>query len=813
MTASKNASKNYARSPQDAYAALSLKDLLDARDQYHIHLMRMTNVVATAVGYYRIRTDDSWPGDKPVVHGNNARTLLNSQVRPYSWPAVLVFVEEWINATEFGAQRKYDVNTMVPETLYLPDGRRVPVCVIEAPKEVANLLEPEAIRYPLNNIGSGHPVLVEVQNREHFATVACLATDGHKTYALTNRHVTGDEGQEIRSQLGGKETPIGVSAAGQATRIVFSEIYPGWPGRMTYVNLDVGLIDVTNLDQWTARLKNGEIMGPMVDLSSIDFPLSLIGRRVQGYGAATQEMLGEIHGLFYRYKSRGGFEYVADFFIGPRTPTDADPHPPAFVTQAGDSGTLWLLEPDTPETDNMALDGGKTEAPRPLAMQWGANRLYSALSARPQAYALATCLSTVCDLLDLDLVRDWNLDQPDTWGAVGHFAIASRVVTALSGAVPTLSKLMQNNALVISHDDNTILTNAFKNMGKDAVIPMADVPDFFWKHGSQGYSRAMEGPNHFADMDQPRPGDGVDLLTLCQDTQQIDANVWNTFYDSVKDLLNDTAVTPQHRGLLPFRVWQIFDAMVGFVKSNLMPEFICAAGVLTHYVGDSCQPLHISYLFDGDPRQFTVHTVHHINGTTSDTHIALGAGVHSAYEDTMVNTNRKEILDGLDNVPGVQKTQYVKSGFEAAVATVALMRDTIGKIDPDSLIQKYLQIKTNKSNVADEMWTDFGEKTIEVMQAGTHLLGVLWESAWVLGGGEDGNRDTSAIDPGDAMKICEPASFLPSYSIDQIGAVLLKPGNVPNGASNGPSTPSNGNGPAPKKKTAKKSTTTKKGRR
>ena len=78
-----------------------------------------------------------------------------------------------------------------------------------------------------------------------------------------------------------------------------------------------------------------------------------------------------------------------------------------------------------------------------------------------------------------------------------------------------------------------------QNMGKGAVIPMADVPDFFWKHGSQGYSRAMEGPNHFADMDQPRPGDGVDLLTLCQDTQQIDANVWNTFYDSVKDLLND----------------------------------------------------------------------------------------------------------------------------------------------------------------------------------------------------------------------------------------------------------------------------------
>ena len=25
------------------------------------------------------------------------------------------------------------------------------------------------------------------------------------------------------------------------------------------------------------------------------------------------------------------------------------------------------------------------------------------------------------------------------------------------------------------------------------------------------------------------------------------------------------------------------------------------AGILSHYVGDSCQPLHISYKFNGDP--------------------------------------------------------------------------------------------------------------------------------------------------------------------------------------------------------------------
>jgi hypothetical protein len=110
--------------PQSDYAALSLRDLLDARDQYHIHLMRYPNVVATAVGYYRIRNEDSWPGAKPVIKGEGPRRLDNSSVRAYSWPAVLVFVEKWADAAELAAGRRLNADKMVPSTLYLPDGRR-----------------------------------------------------------------------------------------------------------------------------------------------------------------------------------------------------------------------------------------------------------------------------------------------------------------------------------------------------------------------------------------------------------------------------------------------------------------------------------------------------------------------------------------------------------------------------------------------------------------------------------------------------------------------------------------------------------------
>src|SRR5262249_17342543 len=78
------------------YSDLSLLDLLAARDLYHLHLAERKGVIGTAVGRYLIRKEDSWPNDKVKRKGTGPRTLDNSEVRPYSWPCVLAFVERWI---------------------------------------------------------------------------------------------------------------------------------------------------------------------------------------------------------------------------------------------------------------------------------------------------------------------------------------------------------------------------------------------------------------------------------------------------------------------------------------------------------------------------------------------------------------------------------------------------------------------------------------------------------------------------------------------------------------------------------------------
>ena len=368
------------RHASNEFAHLSLRDLIEARDFYHTHLARHPNVVATALGPYRIRKEDSWPNDKRRHHGTGRRTLENSEARPYSWPSVLVFVSRWEDSKAFA----HRPNDLVPSTLYMPDGRRIPVCVVEAPRQERTDQTARDIAYPTNNIGPGQPLIARVQERAYVATVTCLVSDGHKVYALTNQHVTGEEGEVVFARVGGGDQRIGVSSSKKLTRLPLTELYPSFAGRDTFVNVDVGLVDLDNLDNWTAKVRDIGVVGPMADYSDINLSLSLVGCRVRGRGAASGPMLGEIHALFYRYKTSGGFEYVADLLIGPR---NAEPHArrsaaPAFQTLPGDSGTLWLLEPDDDRQHGKAVS---SEDFLPLAVQWGRNMLYSAGAAPRRA--------------------------------------------------------------------------------------------------------------------------------------------------------------------------------------------------------------------------------------------------------------------------------------------------------------------------------------------------------------------------------------------------------------------------------------------
>jgi hypothetical protein len=60
---------------------------------------------------------------------------------------------------------------------------------------------------------------------------------------------------------------------------------------------------------------------------------------------------------------------------------------------------------------------------------------------------------------------------------------------------------------------------------------------------------------------------------------------YRLFYDALG------AAKQSSRGLLRFRVWQFYDAMVYYVSKRKYDYFVAAAGILAHYLGDACQRL------------------------------------------------------------------------------------------------------------------------------------------------------------------------------------------------------------------------------
>jgi len=63
-----------------------------------VHLAHLDHVVATAIGRYRIRRkdpDSDNAKDWKARGYNDPRTLENTVVREWSWPCVLVFVDDW----------------------------------------------------------------------------------------------------------------------------------------------------------------------------------------------------------------------------------------------------------------------------------------------------------------------------------------------------------------------------------------------------------------------------------------------------------------------------------------------------------------------------------------------------------------------------------------------------------------------------------------------------------------------------------------------------------------------------------------------
>ena len=127
-----------------------------------------------------------------------------------------------------------------------------------------------------------------------------------------------------------------------------------------------------------------------------------------------------------------------------------------------------------------------------------------------------------------------------------------------------------------------------------------------------------------------------------------------------------------------------------------MARFVCAAGTMAHYVGDACQPLHISRMFDGDPGDTEIVKKRNPKtGKMEDVEQPRAAGVHSSYEKDMVERHVFEIIQGLTGIAATQEP-LLKDGRAAAIALVALMRATFADIPPQEIVRDFQSLRDQR---------------------------------------------------------------------------------------------------------------------
>jgi hypothetical protein len=170
----------------------------------------------------------------------------------------------------------------------------------------------------------------------------------------------------------------------------------------------------------------------------------------------------------------------------------------------------------------------------PIAVQWGG---HSILSHGPSlgmgrsassVYALASSLSAALNILDVELVVDWQSYL--YWGDVGHYLVAFKVahlcyvahihpIMQAIGIVqdPTLKGILAEHMHAITFSEAAVAkgkSNGGVTVPPGQYVPLADVPDLAWKTPhrkpregtpslpSPSFAYTGLGPNHHVEIDR-----------------------------------------------------------------------------------------------------------------------------------------------------------------------------------------------------------------------------------------------------------------------------------------------------------------------
>ncbi|MFM0336830.1 hypothetical protein [Paraburkholderia fungorum] len=191
-------------------------------------------------------------------------------------------------------------------------------------------------------------------------------------------------------------------------------------------------------------------------------------------------------------------------------------------------------------------------------------------------------------------------------------------------------------------------------------------------------------------------------------------------------------------------------------------------------MGDACQPLHTSYLSQGDPAQV-------VKRPRSEKMMLAADGVHSGYEDEMIgygyqqgklaNLIAAEITR--QNTVATERIQPIQSGFDASKRVIELIGATQSEIAPREIVDKWIELKgQSRPDKSAAMWETFGTRTVSCMARGTRYLAAMWQAAWTQGGGDQLTKASVAkaklkVDENIIMALYNDANVVRSIALNK----------------------------------------------
>jgi hypothetical protein len=165
-------------------------------------------------------------------------------------------------------------------------------------------------------------------------------------------------------------------------------------------------------------------------------------------------------------------------------------------------------------------------------------------------------------------------------------------------------------------------------------------------------------------------------------------------------------------------------------------------------------------------------------------------GVHSTYEDNMVDAHADDIANGIgDAIKNLGfKPRAIHSPRDAAKAAMDLMIFARRTLPPETICRIYNDARptgaksaTTAPAVLNALWENCKEQTLEVIAAGAVTLGAMWEAAWKLSGASQDSAWLTKVFDGakDLMPIYEDQNFLPSLHLAYLGRDDLPGSDAP----------------------------------